>query len=179
MHPDSQPPRRTFDIPLPHRNGAAWLLAWATIWGIPISASVFFYLRQIGGAYPPEADSISIPIGETTIFALALAPLILLTTFLCVRRRRAGGSLLAWRSDRPILSVLVTIIFGGPALLVGALIIITVWEAVDRIDLVWIPHLLVCIVWLQVMRAMALQPRRRRGEPEPIAAPERLEPRFP
>ena len=76
-----------------------WLVAGLmTIWWIatPAVDAAYYSTQARRGAYPPEADSIGIPIGQSVAGWLLLTPVILLLVFLALRRAPGRVELLGF-----------------------------------------------------------------------------------
>lgn len=110
----------------------------------------------------PDGDTIIIPMMSTIFLAVALSPLVCLTTWLCLRGNYDAGSLLAWDRDRPIRSTFVSVGFAIPfcfglSLLVDEFTASSGWHG-----LWWVPYTLVALFWLALMRGSALSERKGR-----------------
>jgi hypothetical protein len=77
--------------------------ATATLWWLvqPLLVVRYYSAQLARGAYPPEADSISIPIAEAWIAWLLASPVIAAMLFLALRRYRAGPAYRALDRVRP------------------------------------------------------------------------------
>ncbi len=67
------------------------------------------------GVLPTDGGSVAIFMFAGLVFAVLVAPFVLGTTWLCLRRYTPGTSLLAWRADRPVRSILAGLVFEGGA----------------------------------------------------------------
>ena len=156
-----------FDLPLPRTGRPIWFSAALVVAGYPAIGFVYYPALQRSGALPTDGDSIAIPMFSGVLAALVLLPLVTAATYLCLRGRRDGGTLLAWRKDKPARSFVVTLLFGLPAVLLAvflaALLTDLVAERAPWFDYLWAPYVAVCIVWLLLLRASALAPRSAPG----------------
>jgi hypothetical protein len=89
----------------------------AAVWGLAalllatLLVSPFFYFPAVAEFLTPDADSAAIPIFSTLFVTLILiAPIVLGLAWFCLRRYQPAG-LLVWRGDRPVASVVATILF--------------------------------------------------------------------
>jgi hypothetical protein len=92
----------------------AWLLLWGgRLWLIP----TYYQKTWELGYYPPEADTIAIPIASNGVMTVVLAPFLALALWLLLRRppveRRTW---LAWNRQRWVISLALTVLFGFFAL---------------------------------------------------------------
>ncbi len=76
--------------------------------------------------YPPQADSIAIPIVAAFFFAVIGFPFWFLFCWLCFRRYPGAVSILAWSSDHRRYSTLITLLFGLFA-------VISTWSMIGHI----------------------------------------------
>jgi hypothetical protein len=105
---------------------------------------------------PPESDTIIIPMMESIYLAAITAPIIGLISWLSLRRTRPDINLMAWDSNRPVLSGIISLC-ALPPLLAG---IAALWEEVRAPPgwhgLWWLPYTAIVISWVAMMRAAAL-----------------------
>jgi hypothetical protein len=144
------------DIPLPNSVWPYWLLSAAVVFGLPLTSLVYFSAVLRSGLLPANADSISIPIFGSVILAIVLVPVTSLITYLCVRRYKVGGTLLLWRHDRMIQSLVLSVIFGGPAVALIYAMGEVVFTKSAAFDFIPMPYFVVCVAWLAGLRAAAL-----------------------
>ena len=90
---------------------AAFLYAAA-----PLVEAAYYVTQQGRGAYPPDGDTIAIPIYEFAMGLLFLSPVYAVTVWLAVRSYRGGRPLLAFDTMRPVQSVFWSLLLGGLAL---------------------------------------------------------------
>jgi len=131
---------------LPKSVWPIWLLAAAVVLALPATSFLYFPLLLRSGVLDPEHDSIGIPMFGSVVAAAMLLPIVLALTYLCVRRYRAGGTLFAWRKDRPLLSTAVSLAFGLPVAMIVISIIQTISLRPSAIELIWVPYALACCV---------------------------------
>ena len=93
---------------------------------------------------------------ESIYLALVIAPLVGLISWLGLRRTTPGISLMAWDSDRPILSGIISLC-ALPPLSLG---VVALWEEMRAPPgwhgLWWLPYTAIVISWVATMRAAAL-----------------------
>lgn len=97
---------------------------------------IYWPLVLRSGVLPPEADSIAIPMFNDLLVAVVLTPFVLGTAWLCLRRYNCDVRLVAWRRDRPIRSLVASLVLGGAAGALAALLVID-----TRSDWPWYEHL--------------------------------------
>ena len=142
---------------MPSRPWPLWMLTGALILGLPVLSFIYWPLVLQSGVLPPHADSIAIPMFNDVLVAIVLSPIVLGVACLCLREYNPETRLLAWRRDRPVRSTVFTVILGGPAAGLAALLIIDV-----RPDWPWYEHLwagygLLWISWFMALRAAAIE----------------------
>jgi hypothetical protein len=161
---------KAIELALPKSVWPYWLLSAAVVVGLPLTSFVYFPALLQTGKLPVNGDSISIPMFSSIMFALLITPVIFGVTYSCVRTYRAKGTFMIWRRDRPILSSVLSILFGLP---VAALMFSIGQTAIGRypdIEFIWIPYTLVCVAWLMALRAAALASAKpgKKGEHTPL-----------
>ena len=97
---------------------AVW---WLTL---PLAEAAFYVEESRRGAYPPDADSIGIPIGQNVIGWLILSPLVIAVAALALRGAPPRVRWLAFDRTRPLRA-------GAWTLLLGALAGGELWTAVQ------------------------------------------------
>ena len=132
-----------------------WLLTIILLIGYPVTALIYFPLEVETWSAEERlsGDSLAIPLGASFFVALLAAPLLMGLTWFCLRRYRGGGSIFVWRSDRLILSVLATLILGGPAAILLIATAISVPQTRYWFDLLWSVYAVLLIVYLLYLRA--------------------------
>ena len=135
-----------------------WFLAIFMPFLLVALAVVHFSVRQLRGEFPADGDSISIPIGTSILLAVALLPILLGVTWLCVRTASGRRRLLAWNDDRPVLSIAATIVFGTLAFFASVYAAIDVVRAESWVDPVGAIILLLLAWWLLLLRSALLSP---------------------
>ncbi len=87
------------------------LIAAVAWWGPQPWLAERYYSLQLGrGAYPPEADSIMIPIGQAWMSWLLLTPLVGGLTIWALRHYRLGVPTLTWHLKRPWFGAMVSLL---------------------------------------------------------------------
>ncbi len=142
---------------LPQHRWPIWLLMAGVVLGLPLTAFVYFPALLQTGILPPDGDSIAIPMAGSIFLAILMLPIAVVLTYLCTRRYLPGASLTAWRIDRPLLSIAVTLFFIGPAALVLFLpVVMTLTSPTSFIEPIWAPYALCCAAWCIALRSAAL-----------------------
>ena len=140
-----------------YTNGWIWLLTIAVVAGYPLSAFSYYPLLLRTGTLPTDADSIAIPMGYAVMLSIVAYSPIVTLTYACTRRRASKMFLLAWRPERPMLSLVLTAVSAGLVLYLLYSICFTLFRSdFMSIDLAWIPHEMLCIVWILTLRSAAL-----------------------
>jgi hypothetical protein len=94
----------------------AWQLAafaLALYASAPVFAIAYYGEMLRKGAYPPEADSIGIPIYDDTRLAVFFAPVFYALVGLIIHRYPGSVPLLVWNRARPIWSWVCSVLFGA------------------------------------------------------------------
>ena len=89
---------------------AAFLYVFA-----PVENALFYWIQRERGAYPPNADTIAIPIYYFTQALLWLAPVYALLTWAALRKYVGGRSWWEFDTDRWLVSAFWTLLYGGLA----------------------------------------------------------------
>ena len=82
----------------------------------PLVEAVYYRTQDERGAYPPNADSIGIPIFAFAVGVLILSPFYALAVWGAARSYRGGLSLLAFDRARPARAIFWSVTLGGLAL---------------------------------------------------------------
>jgi hypothetical protein len=147
------------DFPLPRSVWPYWLLAAAVVAGFPITSFVYYPALLGTGTLPPDGDSIAIPMFGSVIVAVVSAPGVLLLTYMCLRKYKPGGTVLIWRRDRPVSSIILTLCFGVPVVALIAFAVQDAFAPYPLVESISTPYGLICVVWLMALRAAALSRR--------------------
>ena len=144
---------------LPFGKPLTWVLAACVILGLPATSWIYWPAVGAAGVLSPEADTIIIPMVESIFLAILLLPVVVLVTWLCLRRSDGSGDLLAWDRARPLRSASVTLCFGLP-FSYGLLSVVREFTAPPGWHgLWWLPYTLAALAWLAVVRGAALTNR--------------------
>lgn len=141
---------------LPFPKSIMWVLSALVVFGLPLTSWVYWPAVLEAGVLSPEADTIIIPMMNSVFLAILLIPLIGLTAWLSTRKSPRAIHLLAWNSDRPVLSAIVTLVFAaslGAGILLIAEELMAPWGWYGAW---WIPYTLLVVMWLAFVRAAAL-----------------------
>ncbi len=147
---------------MPQTSTLLWVLTVGLVIAFPIIADNYFTAMAMAGAYPPDGDTIIMPIMGSVFLAIALSPFIIGCAWLALRRYEAAPSLMVWRDDRRLRSVFITLaaLIG----LSGALFLSVVYVLQIRIwqELLWTVYYLGWAYWFAAMRAAFIdQPTKR------------------
>ena len=143
------------EIPLPEKPWPIWLTAISIPFVYVGTAFVYYPQLLRSGTLDPNADSIAIPMYSSVIFAGPLAIFVLaVTSIVMIFYSGRSGSLFAWNSDRPIFTITISVLFGGPAILLflsflNSIIQLHPWyEYIPEINsMLW-------IAWLLLLRGV-------------------------
>ncbi len=135
-----------------------WPFTALAVLGLPATSLVYFPALLRTGTLPTDGDSIAIPVFGTVLIGVIFLPVALGAVWLSLRHRPASVHLLAWRSDRPLLSAALSVAAGAPALL-----LLAGFASVARDpwpEPLWAPWLALFAAWFLLLRAAALSPGR-------------------
>lgn len=138
---------------MPSTAKPLWLLTWLAILIGPITDFFFWNAVLVSGVLPHDGDAIAVPIFRGIIGTVALAPLVLTITWFCLRRYNAQTSIFAWRKERPVVSIVATMIFGGPTCLFAHDAVGILMGYYPPPEYITIPAALIRMAWLMAMRA--------------------------
>ena len=144
------------EIELPSRAWPLWVLTGLVVIGFP--AVNFIYWPEVlrSGVLPPHGDSIAIPMFGSVLATLVLSPLILGVTWVSLRRYNPATRLGSWRRDRPYFSALATLLFGGVAALIVAVILDLLDPGQPWYAYLWPAYFALWLPWLLGLRAAAI-----------------------
>jgi hypothetical protein len=133
------------------------------------AASVQRYLlataRAIRGPSSRKRPGHDPIIMESVYAAAILAPFVLLTTYLCVRRYNPQTRLLSWRRERPIRSIVLTVFFVAAAAELATLIGLQFGADEPWYEYLWTVYGVAWIAWLLALRAAGVEQHSRSGRP--------------
>lgn len=141
---------------MPSRSWPWWTLTGLLLIGGPLVSLCYWLAVLEAGLLPHDKDSISIPLFGSLVLTALIAPVVLGSAWFCLRRYRAGLSLLAWRSDRPWRSLLVTLAWFPAVGLLLLEIVVSLGRPVFWHDYLWPAYLCLWLPWLVGMRAAAI-----------------------
>lgn len=139
------------------------------LWGAPLIALLFlvesfihYPMLLASGDLPTDKDSIGIPMAA----ASAATPFLLLFLFLwalpAVIGARPSPRLFAWRRERPVRSVLGTLVYGGAALMIGISMLSTPFLAQGLYDFTFLMVTVPLVIWNLCLQAACVdRPRER------------------
>ena len=144
---------------MPAKPWPIWAVAWLVLLGFPFVNIIYWPEATRYGIAAADSDAVALwTIGSLFLAPLIMMPVMFFATYIAVKRYHPG-SLLVWRSDRPLRSLLLTLLFGLPAAAVA-------WALVDGFALdqpwyewLWVPLDLLAILWMLWVRAAAINQR--------------------
>ena len=111
---------------------------------IPIVVCINTYINLTLGMYPPNADSIAIPIFQSSFLTIIFSPVMALYLYLAVRNYKANVKIFSWKnSKRYILSLIFTTPF-----FILSILFIYIW--IDT------KHYIMAIHWLFIANYILL-----------------------
>lgn len=149
----------------PHSPWPLAVLVVTLWWGHLALGRAYYQRAYEAGYFPPEADSITIPIMGGAVGTVVLFPVVALGLWLVLRRYPRHCRLTAWDSHRPIRSLLWT-------LLAARLVWGEITTAVDCIQLRLPLHVASSMAWLLCwlwLRSVVASPRRRAAQHAAVA----------
>ncbi|USI72056.1 hypothetical protein [Sphingomonas morindae] len=138
---------------------AIWGLSAIVVLGLPLTMWIWCPLILEAGVLPPDGDTIVIPMFESAVFAALLAPFVAAVTRACTRSAANPIELTAWRRDRPILSIALTVATAVPFAIALCAIESEITAPRGWYGLIWLPYTLTVMLWLALTRAAAIQKR--------------------
>jgi hypothetical protein len=153
---------------MPSRAKPLWGLTVMLLVGAPVLNIVYWWQVLTSGVLPTDKDAV-VPLMVAGVIAAGLvAPFILGLTWVCLRYYNPRTRLLAWREDRPVRSILATLIFGGMAAVFAVTLAITLIEGYPLQEYILVMLLPPGIVWLLAMRAAVIEQDQPRALPETV-----------
>ena len=144
---------------MPKSSWPVWLFSIALLLGFPALNIIYWDAVLRSGVLPADGDAIMIPVMGSFVVTLMASPILLGIAWLCLRRYNSETRLAAWRRDRPVRSVLATVLLGGLAgLLLAGTIADFAW-ATAWYDQLWAGYFLGWIIWLLALRAAVIDQR--------------------
>lgn len=141
--------RRACRLSTPKSSASVLVLAVTLFLTAPLVVARYFFTELQKGSFPPESDSIGIPIFHFAAALVATAPVTWGIVWFCVRNYPGSVSLHAWNAGRPIWSAIWTLVAVVAAV---AFLVFTPWsDAADHPFL--IAHVLLDTYFLLVLRS--------------------------
>ena len=140
----------------PFGKTVVWVLSAGVVFGLPATSWIYWPAVGQSGVLSPDADTVMIPMMGDMFVALILAPIVCVVTWLCLRKNKHAGDLLAWDRAKPIRSSIVTILFGIPFFIGLSSLVDEFGAPPGWYGLWWLPYTLMSLLWLAVMRGSAL-----------------------
>jgi len=144
---------------MPREAWPIWLFSLLLLLGFPVMNVVYWDAVARSRVLPANGDAIMIPIMGGVVATLIVSPVVLGIAWLCLRRYNPETRLSAWRRDRPLRTILATLVFGGLAalLLAGSIddfVHSTLWY-----DRFWVGYFVGWVAWLLALRAALIDQR--------------------
>jgi hypothetical protein len=118
----------------------------------PLAVYSYYTTEFDRGAYPPEADSMGIPIIGFAVGLLITSPFLAGLVWYGTRRYRASVGIMAWAAEAPVRSGVWSMIYGGPAVAWAREAVILVGSGYGVVAV----HALACAYLALVLRAGAV-----------------------
>jgi amino acid transporter len=146
---------------MPRHPWPLWALTICLIVGFPTLNWVYWPLFVQSANLPPEGDSPIIVMMGGVIVAIIAAPVMIGGAALCLRRYNPKSRLLAFRRERMTESILLTLVFGAPAL--GLLLCAALQLSEPHwFEQLWTAYWAALAYWLLALRAALLERRDHR-----------------
>lgn len=142
---------------MPSRSWPLWMLGGLLLLGLPALSFVYWPHVLRSGVLPPEADSIAIPMFNDLLVAVVLTPFVLGTAGLCLRRYNRSVRLAAWRLDRPIRSLVASLVLGGAAAALAAVLVVDIRSDWPWYEHLWTGYSLLWLWWFLALRAAVIE----------------------
>ena len=147
-------------IPMPKRPWPIWAVGWAALLTCPLIALTHATEASRGG------DGGAWMIGLLGLSAMVGMPLVFFATYFAVEGYDPRCGLLVWRGDRPVRSIVLTILFGLPAVA----LIVNLLAGLDFgrpwYEWLWVPWQMLVIAWLLLVRAAGINRSRDPVDPK-------------
>lgn len=140
------------------RNWLTWGCAVALPTSLVVVSNVYYPLLQASGTLDPDADTIMIPLYHDAQLALYMAPIVVAITWLCLRKKRAAGSLLVWDSGRPLRSWTFSAVLGAPAVALAIAIVADLTAGLPWYENLWSGYACLWVLWLLLLRSALVAP---------------------
>jgi len=142
---------------MPSRSWPLWILSVVLLLALPALSFIYWPLVLQSGVLPTEADSIGIPMFYDLFSAFILAPIVLGTAWLCLRRYNPDVRLAAWRWDRPTRTLLASMVLGGAAASLAVLLLMDAGSDWPWYEHLWTGYAVLWICWFLAMRAAVIE----------------------
>ena len=144
---------------MPREAWPIWLFSLLLLVGFPMMNVVYWDAVARSRVLPADGDVVIIPMMGGFVFTLIASPLLLGVAWFCLRRYKPETRLATWRRDRPVRSVLATLLLGGLAALLLAESIADFVQSTLWYDRFWLGYFVGWIVWLFALRAALVDQR--------------------
>ena len=142
---------------MPSKAEPLWVLTALVLFGFPVTNFIYWPEVLRSGVLPPDGDSIAIPMVGSVLLMLIVSPVVLGMTWLCVRRYNPETRLFAWRHDRPLRSMLASLVFGSAAAFVAFAASAELRRDWPWYEYVPFTYLALWIPWLLGLRAAVIE----------------------
>lgn len=138
---------------MPSRARPLWILTIALLVAAPVANIVYWERVLASGVLASDKDSVAIPMAAGILVALLLAPVVVATAWICLRRYNPRTTLLAWDRGRPVRSLVASLVFGGPASVLAVVAVDALTVGFPAREDVFAALCAPGILWLLAMRA--------------------------
>jgi hypothetical protein len=145
---------------VPTRAWPLWALTVLLLAGLPAVGFAYWSLALSAGLLPDYAGGLWPLLRGHVVVAVELSPPTLLVAGASLRRYNPQTRFAAWRTDRPVRSLLMSICFGIPAAVMTLLVVMDIHESQLWFDYIWSAYGSLWIIWLLGMRAAIIEQSR-------------------
>ena len=142
---------------MPHRSFTIWVYTLMLIIGLPLTSAVYFLVLLASGALPIDADSIGIPMFGIVLITPIIGAVALMINWLCLRRYNYTASIIAWRGDRPVRSMLMSSICAAISMMLIGCFIADVLAELPPYEYILSCYSLCWLPWLFWLRAASIE----------------------
>ena len=129
-----------------HKKQFVWVAAllWLTL---PVENTFTLIIEQARGVFPPDGDTIAIPLFQGGLLLLVLSPIYAFFLWLAARDYQGGRRLFSFDAAKPVQSALWSLLLGGAATLAAASATQSLWliEPLDAAEALAWAYLLLCL----------------------------------
>lgn len=144
---------------MPKRAWPLWVLTVGLLVAFPVLSMIYWDAVLGAGELCSNSDTIAIPIAGSVAVTVALSPVILAITWLCLRRYNPATRLATLRWDRPVRTITASLVFGGTTVLIMLDLIISLKHRVAWYEHLWTGYSIALALWLLGLRAAVIDQR--------------------